>query len=71
MEYRIMEINDQYLSEALTLVWNVFLEFEAPEYCGEGIDEFKRYIEPDAIRERLNKDELKMWVCLDTDCIVV
>ncbi len=70
MEYRIIGINDQYLSEALTLVWRVFLEFEAPEYSDEGVDEFKRYIAPDAIKERLNKDELKMRVCLDADSVV-
>ncbi len=68
--YQIIEINDQYVSEALALVWRVFLEFEAPEYCDEGIDEFKRYIEPDAIKERLIKDELKMRVCLKESIVI-
>ncbi len=59
----ITKIQDEELSEALSLVWNVFLAFEAPEYCNEGIAEFKRYIELDAMREKLDKGELKMWVC--------
>lgn len=66
----ITEIKEQYLSEALALVWRVFLEFEAPEYCEEGVNEFKRYIEPDAVRERLSNDELKIWVCLKEDSVV-
>ncbi len=59
----ITKIQDDELSEALSLVWNVFLGFEAPEYCNEGVAEFKRYIELDAMREKLDKGELKMWVC--------
>jgi ribosomal protein S18 acetylase RimI-like enzyme len=70
MNDNIIEINHTYLSEALSLVWSVFLEFEAPEYCEEGVAEFKRYIEPDAIRERLYRDELKMWICLNEDSVV-
>ena len=27
------------------MIWNVFLEFEAPDYTEEGVDEFKRTIE--------------------------
>ncbi len=63
-EYRIIEIEEQQLAAALSLVLDVFLEFEAPEYCEEGVAEFKRYIELDAIREKLDTDELQMWVCL-------
>lgn len=33
------------LPEAMDLVWSVFLEFEAPEYSQEGIDEFKKFID--------------------------
>ena len=66
-QYRIIKIEEKYLLEALNLVWNVFREYEAPEYCEEGVAEFKRYIEPDAIRDKLDKDELKMWVCLLED----
>lgn len=39
----IKEIHDD-LDEAISLVWRVFLEFEAPNYQEEGIEEFKRSI---------------------------
>ncbi len=32
------------IEEALSLVWNVFLEFEAPEYCKQGINTFETFI---------------------------
>ena len=39
----IKEIHDD-LPRALDLVWKVFLEFEAPNYEEEGIEEFNRSI---------------------------
>ena len=36
------------ISDALELVWKVFLEYEAPDYTEEGINEFKRTIEDDS-----------------------
>ena len=39
----IKEIHDD-LDEAISLVWRVFLEFEASNYQEEGIEEFKRSI---------------------------
>lgn len=38
-------ITDEYMSEALKLVWEVFLEFEAPDYSEEGVNEFKKTID--------------------------
>ncbi len=65
--YNISDVMNQYLAEALGLVWNVFCEFEAPEYCEEGVAEFKRYIEPDAIHAKLESGELQMWISLSED----
>ena len=39
----IKEIQED-LDTAISLVWRVFLEFEAPNYTKEGIEEFKRSI---------------------------
>ncbi len=36
------------LHEAMAVVWDIFLEFEAPEYSQEGVDEFKRTIDQQA-----------------------
>lgn len=41
----IREIPKEDIKEALDLVWNVFLEYEAPDYSKEGINEFKKTID--------------------------
>lgn len=41
----IRELIENQLHEALALVWNIFTEFEAPEYSQEGIDEFRNFID--------------------------
>lgn len=43
LEIRILENNE--IPEALSIVWEVFCQFEAPEYSQEGIDEFRRAID--------------------------
>ena len=40
MEIRKILSNE--LENAINLVWRVFLEYEAPDYTQEGIDEFKK-----------------------------
>jgi GNAT superfamily N-acetyltransferase len=34
------------------------------------VAEFKRYIEPDAVSERLSKGELSIWICLHESSVV-
>ena len=41
----IRKILKEEMKEALELVWKVFLEFEAPDYTEEGIEEFKKTID--------------------------
>ncbi len=41
----IRKVLKKEMKEALNLVWEVFLEFEAPDYTEEGINEFKRTID--------------------------
>lgn len=51
----IRELNESELEEALNLVWEVFSEYEVPEYSEEGINEFWRFIH--------NQDELdKLYI---------
>ncbi|MGN1341441.1 MAG: GNAT family N-acetyltransferase [Oscillospiraceae bacterium] len=40
----IKKLDPSEYAPALELVWRVFLEFEAPDYTQEGIDEFRRSI---------------------------
>ena len=49
----IRKIKENEMKEALELVWQVFLEFEAPDYTEEGIAEFKKSIDdPNWIKAR-------------------
>ena len=41
----IRKISEKEMTEALDLVWRVFLEYEAPDYTEEGINEFKKAID--------------------------
>ncbi len=59
----IVKISKEKLQEAMALVWEVFREFEAPDYSQEGVDEFKRFI--DAQMEHLT---IEMYgVCEEGD----
>lgn len=53
------------IPEATALVWSVFLEFEAPGYSKEGIDEFRRFL--DDIPKNV---ELRMIGCWKNDALV-
>ena len=41
----IRNILETEMTDALKLVWEVFLEYEAPDYTEEGIQEFKKTID--------------------------
>lgn len=68
--YLITELDLQNLEGALNLVWDVFLEFEAPDYCEEGIQEFKNFIEYESIKDKLLQLQFKMWTCYDNERII-
>ena len=69
-DYVINRIRLKELREALSLVSKVFLEYEAPDYCDEGIAEFMKFIEYAAIRQKLGKREFLMWTCKADEEIV-
>lgn len=51
VSYRSMTPGDE--AGAADLAWNVFLEFVAPEFGPEGIEEFQSYVRVDAMADRL------------------
>ncbi|EOL45166.1 GNAT family N-acetyltransferase [Enterococcus caccae] len=53
--------NEGELKEALTLVQDVFHEFEAPDYSNEGIEHFKQYISFDTIKQQIVAQDLIVW----------
>lgn len=70
--YSIVKINknDSRLISTLDLVWNVFREFEAPEYSEEGINEFKKFISLTSIKEQLDCGDFHLWICLHKEKVV-
>lgn len=67
---KIKQLEPGHLQEAMDLVWEVFQEFEAPEYSLDGIIEFKSYIETDRIKQQLRMNEMIIWGCFDEGVIV-
>lgn len=64
MEYTVRPLLPEEMEEALALVWEVFQEFEAPEYSEEGIAEFAGFIRPAAVAERVAREEFQVWGCI-------
>lgn len=50
-----------------SLVWEVFAEFEAPGYKQEGINEFKKFIQPDKITEYCEQGNFFVICCKNAD----
>lgn len=53
------------------LVGRVFDEFVAPDFPPEGIEEFLKFIQPDALRERLGTDSFALLATLDDEVVGV
>ena len=50
---RVQPLPKEDLSAALALVWRVFLAFEAPDYCEEGIETFRSFLQSGEELEKL------------------
>ena len=57
------ELNREKLYDVLSLVRDVFMEFEAPDYTDEGIEEFLDFLDPDSISAMLDDGEMRIWTC--------
>jgi len=62
-KYTFDEISHDKLYETLELVRDVFMEFEAPDYSDEGIEEFLRFLDPVEITDMLAEYKLRIWIC--------
>ena len=67
---QICRLREAQLRDALELVWEVFDEFEAPDYEEMGVKTFQHFIEYHAMRERLEKGEMKLWGCYQNSYLV-
>lgn len=52
------------------MVWDVFCEFEAPEYSDQGIKTFKEFIDPEKLLIQVRDHNFKMYCCFDRDILV-
>ncbi len=67
---QICRLREDKLRDALELVWEVFDEFEAPDYEEMGVKTFQHFIEYHAMRDRLDKGEMKLWGCYQNSYLV-
>lgn len=58
----IKKVDDIQISKVIKLIWETFLQFEAPEYSAEGVQSFRAFIE----NEELIK-ALELWGAYDND----
>ena len=68
--YSISEMTHDRLYETLSLVRDVFMEYEAPDYSEEGIEEFLRFLDPDEITDMIEDEKMRIWICEFNDEIV-
>ena len=69
-QFTFSELDPVRLHEALSLVRDVFLEFQAPGYFKEGVQEFMRFTEPETICAMLSENKMRIWTCICTGRIV-
>ncbi|MCL2108375.1 MAG: GNAT family N-acetyltransferase [Oscillospiraceae bacterium] len=67
MNYVIKQAEIEDLPEAIALVKEVFMEFEAPVYSEEGVEYFMQGLNYEQMREGLTQRQHKIWVCRDLD----
>lgn len=66
----IRKLNIRDLPGALRLVWEVFVEFEAPDYSQEGVDYFRAFIMPDSMERMLDAGVLRFYGAFDGDRLI-
>lgn len=60
-DIQIKESSNSSTKEISAFIETIFDEFIAPEYIQEGISEFKKYIDPSKINERLSKNHFMLF----------
>ncbi len=65
--YMVRKLSSDDLPEALQLIWDVFIEYDAPEYPEEGVGEFRSFIELTSIKRLMVEEGLLIWGAFDKD----
>lgn len=70
LKYQIKVLKIHELEKALLLVYNVFMEFEAPDYSEQGIKAFEDFIEFNSVKNMFQDNILNIWACYYKEKIV-
>ena len=69
--YRYNLIKPRHLRQAITLVKDVFMQFEAPEYSQEGIQTFFNFISAtNPIKKAMKKKSFIIWGCYEKSKLI-
>lgn len=66
----IKMLEQVHLKDALDLILNVFMEYEAPDYSEQGIQEFKKFISYENVIEKFLNNQMLFWGCYMKDKLV-
>lgn len=69
LEYKIEELNLENLEEAINVIEDTFMKFEAPDYSKQGIESFFKFANYETIKVNLSKN-MKMYVAKVNEKIV-
>ncbi len=67
---QICKLNSGQLRDALELIWEVFNEYEAPDYEEMGVKTFQHFIEFHSMKEKMESGEMKFWGCYQNSYLV-
>ena len=71
MTYTIRRLSPEELPQAFSLIWDTFLEFEAPDYGPEGVASFRKtIIEDQSFQAACRSGENRMWGAFDGAMLV-
>lgn len=60
---QICRISPDKLRDALDLVWEVFEQFEVPDYEEMGVQTFRHFIEYSHMVEKVRQGKMRFWGC--------
>lgn len=66
----VRQLHGHELEEALALVWEVFAEFQAPDFSDEGIEEFWRFIDHEYMAMQVGEGNMTFWGAFTDDYLV-
>jgi GNAT superfamily N-acetyltransferase len=68
--FRCCKFNKGDVAPISALIWDVFLEFEAPEYSEEGINTFREFIEPSRLSREIQENRMRFYCCHENDSVI-